>query len=81
MKNYVKPQVSFQFFNLATTTSGGCNVTGTAAEYVCAVEVPGLPGEMIFTDDRHGCDFITDSPDEFGICYNVPVGDTRVLGS
>ena len=81
MKNYVKPQVSFQFFNLATTTSGGCTLPSTSAEYVCAVEVPGLLDEAVFTDERNGCSFITDSPDQFGICYNVPVADARVLGS
>ena len=79
MKNYVKPGISFQFFNLATNASGGCSLESNQAAYSCAVGIPDNPGITVFTATN--CDFEVDNPEDFGICYGVPVSDARVLGS
>ena len=40
MKNYIKPAISFQFFNLATGVSDGCNMSANSAPYQCPVDIP-----------------------------------------
>lgn len=80
MKDYMKPAISFQFFNLAANAPGGCSLDSNSAQYQCAVEIPGRPGMTIFAN-RPDCRYLTDSPEDYGVCYGVPVADSRVLGS
>ncbi len=80
MKDYMKPAVSFQFFNLSANASGGCSLSSNQAAYVCAVQIPDRPqGQTIFV--KGNCRYQTDSPEDYGICYGIPVADGRVLGS
>ena len=79
MKNYMKPSISFQFFNLTANASGGCSIESNQAEYECKVGIPDWPGEYLIGDSAP-CT-VDGDPEDFGICYNVPVGDARVLGS
>lgn len=79
MKNYVKPAVSFQFFNLVSGVSDGCNMSATSAPYQCPVQIPDWPGETVFT--AAACTWETDNPEEFDICYQGPSGITSVIGS
>lgn len=79
MKNYMKPAVSFQFFNLSSGVSDGCNMSATSDPYKCPVEIPDLPGNTIFT--VADCTWATDNPEEFNICYQGPTGIVSVLGS
>lgn len=79
MKNYIKPSISFQFLNLATGVSDGCNMTANHDAYQCPVAIPGWGGETIFTTSD--CNWITHSPEDFDICYQGPTGVVSVLGS
>lgn len=79
MKNYIKPAISFQFFNLATGVSDGCNMSANSDPYQCPVEIPNWPGETVFT--ASGCTWATNNPEEFDICYQGPTGIVSVLGS
>ena len=80
MKNYVKPAVSFQFFNLVTGVSDGCNMEATSGQYSCPVQIPNWPGETVFATAT-GCTWETDNPLEFDVCYQGPSGITSVIGS
>lgn len=81
MRNYMKPAISFQFMNLATDVSGGCNMTSNSAAYVCEVEIPDNPGLTIFTDTNGNC-VMQPADSGLDICFNLPEGgDYRVLGS
>ena len=78
MKNYVKPSVSFQFFNLEATTVGACVISSTHDPYVCPIRIPDNPGEFIFSVDP--CTIDAD-PENFNMCYHGPNADLRILGS
>ena len=78
MKNYVKPSISFQFFNLNAGSAGGCVLGSNLGELACPVRVPDWPGEFIFTADNSGCTIEADAGE---FCYGVPSADNRVLGS
>lgn len=78
MKNYVKPAISFQFFNLNSSGAGGCVIGSNLGELVCPVRVPDWPGEFIFTTDNADCTMEAD-PGQF--CYQIPADSNRVLGS
>lgn len=80
MRNYIKPSISFQFLNLATGVSDGCNTGAEHDPYKCRVELPGWGGETIFTTTGT-CTWITQNPEEFDICYHGPSGIVSVLGS
>ena len=78
MKKYVKPAISFQFFNLTTEVSGGCIYSSSnQSDLLCPIEIPGRPGETVFTD--YNTCFMT--PEDGGLCVQVPTADNRVLGS
>jgi hypothetical protein len=80
MKDYIKPGISFQFFNLTSNLAGGCSVKSNEAEYVCPVQLPGYAdGETVFV--RGSCFYATQNPEDHNVCYGVPVADSRVLGS
>lgn len=80
MRNYIKPSISFQFLNLATGVSDGCNMTANIGKYQCPVAVPGWGGETIFAD-RKVCFWVTETPEEYDVCYHGPNGIVSVLGS
>ncbi|MBO5895782.1 MAG: hypothetical protein J6Q83_00660 [Clostridia bacterium] len=51
-----------------------------AADYVCPVQIPGYPdGQTVFV--RGNCYYATQNPEDYNVCYGVPVADGRVLGS
>lgn len=78
MKNYVKPAISFQFLNLSSNVSGGCVMSSNQAELSCPIRIPDWPGDFLLADEKSGCTIPTDPG---SLCYGVPSGDNRVLGS
>ncbi len=78
MKNYVKPAISFQFFNLSSNVAGGCVMSANLNTTPCVIRVPDWPGDYLLAEETAGCTIPTD-PGE--LCYGVPTGDDRVLGS
>jgi hypothetical protein len=78
MKNYIKPAVSFQFFNVVDGVSAGCNMDKTNAPYDCPVEIPNWPGETLF--NASNCMW-TPNDGDFDICYQGPSGVVSVIGS
>ena len=79
MKNYIKPSVSFQFFNLEATTVGACVIASNQDPYVCPVRIPDNPGDFIFSD--HPDCTVDMAPEDNNMCYHGPNADLRILGS
>ena len=80
MKNYIKPDISFQKLDIATTVSAGCEYTPTSGVGECPAEIPGQPGLMLFQEYNGGC--MVYSPELEGlICYHVPTADTNIFES
>lgn len=81
MKNYMKPSISFQFFNLSSNVSGGCALSANQAKFTCPVEIPDLPGDTVFAVSPSPCSYETENPEDFGVCYHNPNDTVRILGS
>ncbi len=76
-KKYIKPQITFESFQLSTTIAS-CAIMGTnLAQYVCPVEDPEW-GWMYFADSNNLCDMV---PGNGEICYDVPVANWNVTNS
>ncbi len=78
-KPYVKPEITFESFQLSTSIAKSCTFLGTnSAQYVCPVEDPDT-GWMIFADDvASPCDT---GPANGNICYDIPVANWNVQSS
>ena len=77
-KNYEKPQIRFESFELSQNISANCDWISNQAEYVCPVVDPEWDDITIFM--AAPCD--TDTPlGDDGICYDVPTSDTNIFSS
>ncbi len=78
-KKYVKPQITFESFQLSTSIAFSCTLLGTnSAQFVCPVEDPEL-GWTYFADGvASACDT---APVNGNICYDIPVANWNVTNS
>lgn len=76
-KRYIKPDLTFESFEMSSNIALGC---GTAVNYgveSCKSNIaPGLPGTLF--DGGAGC---TIHPDDAGICYQTVSDDQRIFAS
>ncbi len=79
MNRYIKPNITFQSLNMATTVSAGCSLNATQAERMCPAEIPGNPGLTVFPEDSECVMYSPDMNDT--ICYHVPMADINVFES
>lgn len=67
-KQYVKPELYFENFELSTSIAACDNNPGTYAQDVCGITIPGVEGK-VFSEDITGCERTgTDGPNS--ICYH-----------
>lgn len=67
-KQYVKPELYFENFELSTSIAACENNPGTHAQNVCGITIPGVEGK-VFSEDITGCERTgTDGPNS--ICYH-----------
>lgn len=67
-KQYVKPELYFENFELSTSIAACENNPGTHAQNVCGITIPGVEGK-VFSEDITGCERLgTDGPNS--ICYH-----------
>ncbi len=77
-KQYVKPQIKFESFQLSTSIAASCTLLGTnSAQYVCPVEDPEW-GWSYFAESGNVCDM---APANGNICYDIPVANWNVMNS
>ena len=75
-KNYSKPQIMFDSFELSQSIAGACaGVQSDQAPYDCPVDFGGP-----LTLFAAMCD-ITPAPGDNKVCYDVPSDDSRLFGS
>lgn len=79
-KQYVKPELYFENFELSTNIATGCATIVNNQEGTCTytVSVNGIEGN-VFLSNTQGC--VYTNPDDAGICYNVPEGNNKVFSS
>lgn len=79
MSNYIKPDISFQSLNLASSVSTGCAIQSNSEPTACPVEIPGQPGLTIFPDGGTCTAYFPGYEDS--LCYHVPMADNNVFES
>jgi len=78
MKSYVSPIVSFESFELSSTTASSCGVdTHLHSRNTCGLEDPAYG--VIFMESMSFCTFPVD--EEFHICYHQPTEGNNLFNS
>lgn len=80
-KEYSKPDIMFESFSLSTDIAAGCTkVIDTFRGGSCGLDIGG--GLMLFLADVNGCSFpAEDDGKHDGICYHVPMADSKLFNS
>ena len=77
-KSYIKPEITFECFAVATNIASGCAFLGTnSAEYICPV-IDEESGWTIFAYTTM-CIMVPGSGDT--ICYDIPFANSNVFES
>ena len=71
-KQYVKPELYFEDFELSTSIAACEDNSGTYAMNVCGIKIPGVDG-TVFSKDITGCT-VTGVDGDDSICYHNPNG-------
>ena len=75
-KQYVKPELYFEDFELSTTVATGCSIIVDHAVTDCTIDIPGI-GKIFITDS---C-MRREVADNDKICYNVPFDSNKLFSS
>lgn len=76
-KQYIKPAIKYESFNMSSHIASGCALGPTSAEFACPVMVP--EWGITFFGEKN-CDYST--PDVYDmVCYHVPTADGNVFTS
>lgn len=80
-KNYIKPQIAYESFQLSTSIAASCALLATSsAQYVCPVTDP-ESGFILFADSpASSCDTVPVGGSD-SVCYDIPVANWNVLTS
>lgn len=75
-KQYVKPELYFENFELNTTVATGCSIIVNHAVTECTIDIPGIG--TIFINES--C-MTKDVADNDKICYHVPFDSNKLFSS
>lgn len=75
-KQYVKPELYFENFELSTTVATGCSIIVNQADTNCTIDIPGI-GKIFITDP---C-MTTEVADNDKICYHVLFDSNKLFSS
>ncbi len=78
MKNYIKPDISFQRLELSASVSAGCAIVSNNEPMACPVEIPGQGGLTVFPD---GVCMAYFPGVEDTLCYHVPATESNIFES
>lgn len=73
-KTYVKPELSFESFELSASIASGCGAKTYHSDVTCSP----FPGEKVFTSFEGGCETF---PDDKGLCYQMATDADRLFAS
>ncbi len=81
-KQYQKPMMYFESFQLSQSIATGCASDAKFAEDQCAVFIPDI-GATIFGDAHASNSQCEWSPEGFAdrVCYHIPTAGDNVFGS
>ncbi len=76
-KNYTKPQIVFDNFELSQSIAGSCEAISNQVQFVCPVEIPEL-GFSVFNEGT--CDYYAPDINDY-VCYDGPPSSSQVFSS
>lgn len=79
-KEYSKPLISYESFELSQSIAEGCEVISNYGNGMCVLTISEEDGLVFFTDSISGCR-ITSTNLLDGICYDVPSDYSQVFTS
>lgn len=78
-KTYVKPEIMFESFALATNIAAGCEkIIDTQSQNQCGIDMGG--GKTIFISSSI-CTTVQSDGIYNGFCYHVPTEDKNIFNS
>ena len=78
-KNYVKPQASYESFELSASIAGGCAKPMGHSQSDCGYYVVGIPGNVFINAETY-CKYEAADGD-FSACYHVPTDQAKLFTS
>lgn len=79
-KQYVKPELYFENFELSTSIAACGSTTNTPSDMQCGIAVVGY-GNVFFTGITGCSDKQVESDGFMGICYHQPTDTTNLFNS
>lgn len=77
-KQYVKPELYFEDFELSANIAAGCIKATNYAAYVCTYETG---GEKVFSGGEDSECTVTPENGAPSLCYDNPTADTKLFSS
>lgn len=74
-REYVKPNLSFESFEMSSNIATGCGNAQHYSEMTCDTQ---LGAGMVYFVDNNSCEY---TPEDNGMCYQIPTEDTRLFAS
>lgn len=78
-KQYVKPAMFSEAFDICDSIAAGCGIAVGSTEGNCDYPVPGVPGVSLFIVG--GACTMTPPGDGDGVCYHIPTAETKLFDS
>ena len=78
-KQYVKPAMFSESFDICDSIAAGCGIAVGSTEHDCSYSVPGIPGANLFIVG--GTCTIVPPGDGDGVCYHIPTAETKLFDS
>lgn len=79
-KQYVKPELYFENFELSMNIAAGCAIATQHADYVCPYTITSM-NRTIFSSKESGCTTLTQDGSEYGLCYHNPAEGQNLFSS
>lgn len=81
-KNYRKPEILFESFELSQNISAGCELISNQSKFSCALTDPEWDDIKIFMDGNGVCDTSAPYPGyDDQLCYHAPTDGYNVHSS
>lgn len=78
-KQYVKPAMFSETFDICDSIAAGCGIAVGPTRETCGYSDPTLPGVIFITGVGGPCMFTPGDND--GVCYHIPTAETKLFDS
>lgn len=77
-RNYSKPQIVYESFELSSNIAASCTVIVNSADIATCAKGQDIGGVTVFGSTAN-CDYVPEDMDKF--CYHVPINDGSAFSS